>query len=139
MPSMPRRRFPVTEVAFTVWFAVFVTWTGTACGPSARVQALTTTLKSVDAARAAFVAWDDAAQTRIVDEAASLDEGRAKLATHRAKRDRLTSYFELAYRAIAAALAVEDGDTFEVIGAVSSLWTAYEKTIGQPPPGPGGK
>lgn len=131
------RRYVAAEAAFTVWFIVFVALAG--CGPNARAKGLKTTLASVDAARAAFVAWDDATQARIVDEASSLDEGRAKLAAHRAQRDKLTGYFELAYRTLAAALAVEGGDTLEVVGAVSELWTAYEKTIGQPPPGPGGK
>lgn len=131
------RRYPAAEAAFAVWFIVFVALTG--CGPSARVKALKTTLASVDAARAAFVAWDDKTQTQIVDEASSLDEGRARLNAHRAKRDKLTGYFELAYRTLAAALAADDGDTFAVVGAVSELWTAYEKTIGQPPPGPGTK
>lgn len=130
-----RRRSPAAEAAFTVWFIVFVAFAG--CGPGSRTKALRTTLASIDAARAAFVTWDDKTQTRIVDEASSLDEGRAQLAAHRVKRDRLTSYFELAYRTIAAALAAEDGDTLKVVGAVSELWTAYEKTIGQPPPGPG--
>lgn len=132
-----RRRYPAAEAAFAIWLIVFVSLTG--CGPSSRVKALKTTLASVDAARAAFVTWDDKTQARIVDEAASLDEGRAQLMAHRAKRDRLTAYFEIAYRTLAAAFAAEDGDTFEVVGAVSELWTAYEKTIGQPPPDPVGK
>lgn len=134
---MTRPRYPTAEAAFAVWFIVFVALAG--CGASSRTKALKTTLASVDAARAAFVVWDDKTQARIVDEASSLDEGRAQLAAHRAKRDKLTGYFELAYRTLAAALAAEDGSTFEVVGAVSELWTAYEKTIGQPPPGPTGK
>lgn len=134
---MARRRYPAAEAAFTVWFILFVALTGIGCGANTRTKALKTTLTSVDAARAAFVVWDDKTQTQIVDEATSLDEGRAKLAAHRAKRDKLTGYFERAYRTLAAALAAEDGDTLEVIGAVSELWTAYEKTVGEPPPGPG--
>jgi hypothetical protein len=104
------------------------------CGPGARGKALRSTLRTVDTARAAFVVWDDKMQAQIVDEATSLDEGRAKLAAHRAKRDDLVAAFEAAYRMLAAAIAEPDDDRgAAVVVAVASLWTAYEKITGAAP------
>lgn len=116
-------------------FVVLVAFVA-ACGPGARLSALQATLKSVDAAREAFVVWDDATQTRIVDEAPSLDEGRAQLAAHRARREHLVAVFEAAYRTLAAALADPEAEDRRLlmIEALASLWTAYEKVTGSAPP-----
>ena len=118
--------------AFVGVFLLFVFALG--CGPGARGKALRSTLRTVDAARVAFGAWDDHMQAKIVDEATSLDEGRAKLAAHRAKRDDLVAAFEAAYRVLAAAIADPDEDrSAAVVVAVASLWTAYEKITGAAP------
>lgn len=95
-----------------------------ACGPSARVRSLNTTLTGVDAMRTTFHAFDDAAQTLIVERATSLEGGKADFAKYVAAREGVLLAFELAYRAIALGYA-DKADLAEVLVAAQKLNTAF--------------
>jgi hypothetical protein len=99
----------------------------TACGPRSDGPAidqtrlgLQTALTATNAARDAFVAWDKDHQARIVEEATSLDDGKAKLAAYRMQRADVSATFVLAYSAIAGAatalaLADTERDTAQLV------------------------
>lgn len=79
-----------------------------ACGASTREKALRGSFATLNAARDGFAKWDDQKQARIVNDATSLEQGKATLAEHRAERDKVIEGFELAYRTLASALLLED-------------------------------
>jgi hypothetical protein len=72
-------------------------------GPDAKQKALQTSLTALNAARDGFVAWDKQHQEKIVENATSLEQGKAALATYRAKRAPVEQGFVVAYSALAAA------------------------------------
>lgn len=110
---------------------VFVAVLVAACGPGAKERTIKTTLTGVNAARAAFVAWDDRAQNEIVDKATSMAEGQAALEEHRRRRVTLVTAFEGAYRAIAlAAVDPSDLNVAEVVAAAATLWQVYKEITG---------
>jgi hypothetical protein len=93
------------------------------------------TLTTVDAARVAFVAWDDKAQAEIVETATSVEEGKARFAAHRLKRNRLIASFEAAYRTLALAVSEpSDARLTLALSAAASLWDAYKAVTGEDPP-----
>jgi hypothetical protein len=106
-----------------------------ACGPNAREKTITTTLTTVNAARVAFVVWDDKTQDQIIDHAASEETGQAQLDAHRKKRDELVQAFEAVYYAIAvAATDKEDQNVANMLSAAARLYQAYKTVIGRDPP-----
>ncbi len=91
-----------------------------ACGGNFTKRAdktLSTSLVATNAARDAFVSWDEKHQLEIVDRAASRETAEAQLKTYRQKRQDVVKAFAIAYAAIAAAAAavplVEKGKTSE--------------------------
>lgn len=107
----------------------------TGCGPGAKDKALRSTLAGVNAARAAFVVWDGAAQDRIVAEAQSLEAGKAALAEHREHRAVLVTAFEGAYYSLAiAATDLEDINLAQAAVAATTLYTLYRQLVGTDPP-----
>ena len=72
-------------------------------GPDAKQKALQTSLTALNAARDGFVVWDKNHQQKIVDEATSLEQGKAALAAYRAKRAPVEQGFVVAYSALATA------------------------------------
>ncbi len=89
------------------------------CGASQRQTTIKAALVTVDAARAAFVAYDSGRQSEIVASATSLEEGRAKLAAYRATRSKIETAFATCYRAIA--VAAELNDEPSVAAAAASM------------------
>lgn len=81
---------------------------GSGCGASQRETTIRAALITADVARDGFVSYDAAKQSAIVNAATSLDDGRAKLAAYRDARAKVADAFTTAYRAIAAAAAVND-------------------------------
>ena len=79
-----------------------------ACGTSQREKTLRASFVTVNAARDGFVKWEAQAQARIASEATTFDAGRVALEKYRADRTKVLEGFELAYRAISAALLLED-------------------------------
>ncbi len=124
---MDRRRTPILLVLAVALAA--------ACGPRSDGPAtdqarlgLQTALTATNAARDAFVAWDKDHQERIVAEATSLDDGKAKLAAYRMRRADVSASFVLAYSAIAGAataLALDDKhDVSQIVTLAREALTA---------------
>lgn len=97
------------------------------CGPSAKQRTLRTTLVGLNAARDGFVAWDYAHQQAIVDDATSLEDGKAKLKEYRQKREKVLVSFEIAYRALAVgALDMSVANIGEALRAADDLYAAVK-------------
>jgi len=94
-----------------------------ACGPNARQTSLKTSLTALNAARDGFVQWDKTAQAKIVEDATSLDQGKAALKAYRDKREPIIEGFTIAYSALALA-ALEDNVArlTEAIAAAAALY-----------------
>lgn len=102
-----RRRVEVLRLA---WLAAILSFIclAPACAASQRESTIKAALITTDAARDAFIAYDDTAQDKIVTAATSLEQGRAALADYREKRARYVTAFAVAYRAIAVAVTLND-------------------------------
>jgi hypothetical protein len=74
---------------------------GAAC--ASRDAALSRTMAGIDAAARVLATADAAAQQRIVEEATSEADGRARLGVYRARRAQVEAAFVVAYAAVAAA------------------------------------
>ncbi len=93
-------------------------------------------MTAVNTARAAFVTWDDNAQTTIVAEAPDKAQGQAALATHRDQRDRVLIAFEAAYRTLALAAADINAEKLAAaLAAAAALSHVYQAVVGQAPAG----
>jgi nitrogen fixation/metabolism regulation signal transduction histidine kinase len=95
-----------------------------ACGPNARQTALKTSLVSLNAARDGFVQWDKQKQTTIVEDAKTLDEGKAALKAYRAKRAPVVEGFTVAYSALA--LAALDDNMARLTEAITTASALYQ-------------
>jgi hypothetical protein len=106
-----------------------------ACGPNAKQKALRTTLVSVNAARDGFVTWDYVHQQGIVDDATSLEDGKAKLKAYREKREKAVISFEIAYRALAvAALDLTTANVGEALRSAGDLYMLIRALMGKDTP-----
>lgn len=106
-----------------------------ACGPSAKQKTIATTLAATNAARDAFLLYDDTRQASIVDNATSLEEGKERLAAWREDRDEVVAAFETVYRAIAiAATDASDMNVAEMVALAASLREVYARVTGKDPP-----
>lgn len=98
----------------------------TGCGASQRDRTIKTTLAAVNETRTAFVVFDRAAQAAIVATAKSYDDGAAKLAAYRAKREIVVDAFAFVYRAIATAATVNDDPSLTaMITAAAGIAEAF--------------
>lgn len=105
------------------------------CGPNAKQKALRTTLTGLNAARDGFVGWDNVHQQGIVDDATSLEDGKAKLKAYRAKREKAVVAFEIAYRAVAvAALDMTTANVGEALRAAGDLFDLVRELMGNDTP-----
>lgn len=73
------------------------------CGASQREQTIKAALATVNQTRDAFVDFDRAAQSNIVEVAPDYERGAAMLALYRKKREPVVEAFAATYRAIAIA------------------------------------
>lgn len=103
------------------------------CGASARRQTLHATLAATTAAQAGFIAQDAVRQQAIVDNAASLDEGRIVLHEYRLKRDRAVALFTATYRAVAVAAMADEGGLADVVAASRELSIALAALFQEAP------
>jgi hypothetical protein len=112
---------------------------GASCGGSFTDQAsktLATTLTATAAASDQFVEWDKQHQLDIVDDSKTRAEAEERLASYRAKRQRVMKSFTVAFSAIASAAAivplVEDGTAGKsdlaklLLDAASAVKTALD-------------
>lgn len=97
---------------------LFIALALTACGASQRQDTIKTALVSVDASKAAFLAFESTAEQAIIDHATSGADGAAKLTAFRADRVTINNLFNAAYHAIAAAATANDDQS------VASMQTA---------------
>lgn len=79
-----------------------------ACSHVSREDTIKTALIATNAARDAYVQHDATAQAQIVESATSLEDGKAKLAEYRAKRDKVMLLFPVVYYTIVAATQAND-------------------------------
>lgn len=82
--------------------------TQSGCAASTRESTIKAALVTVEASRAAYLTYDQHAQADIVAKATSLDDGKAKLETYRAGREKLVEAMVVAYQAIATAAQLND-------------------------------
>jgi hypothetical protein len=98
-----------------------------ACAASKDVV-LSKTFAGLNAARDAFVTWDERHQAEIVDAAKSLEEGKAALTSYRAKRTKVKVAFEVAYGAFAVASISGTADAIaKASTAATSLLSALRE------------
>jgi hypothetical protein len=83
-----------------------------ACTKTARKDTIGAALLATNAVRDGFVQYDDTTQAKIVAEATSLEEGKAKLKEYREKRAKVLALFPVAYYSIAAAAQANDDASF---------------------------
>ncbi len=83
-----------------------------ACSQATRKDTINAALLATNAARDGFVQYDAGMQGKIVDEATSIDDGKAKLKEYREKRAKVLALFPVVYYAIAAAAQANDDASF---------------------------
>ncbi len=103
-----------------------------ACGgvAAARAKSVSVALVSVDAADAAYLAFEVAAQDAIVAKATSLAEGEKELLAWRAKQATARGLFANAYRAISMAKLVNDDATAMSVMRALKLLRDHLVTMG---------
>ena len=117
---MRAKAFRSRQVALLALVATLV-----ACAASARQKQLHAAHDALEASWTGLIRWDDAEQTRIVEEAKSLEEGRAALAAHRARRARVVDALTLATDAYN--LAVKDPSPALVAEALFLVKRVYDE------------
>ena len=108
----------------SVLFVIVLLAVAAGCGPNARQKALKTSVTALNAARDGFVQWDKHKQAQIVEDATSLDEGKAALKTYRDKRGPVLEGFTVAYAALA--LAALDDNLARLTEAISAAASVYK-------------
>jgi hypothetical protein len=104
------------------------------CGPSSKQKTVSATFGAVNVAREAFRTYDNQVQAAIVDDAQTLEEGKAALAAWREKRDRVVRAFESAYYAIAlAATDLSDHNLADMLAAFAVFRATYKDVTGKDP------
>jgi hypothetical protein len=99
---------------------------GSGCGASARDTSIRTTFSALTVAQTAFVAWDLEHQRTIIRAAATEADAQLKLAEYKLKREPVVGYFEVAYKMLAAAGALEDDPS--LAGALKA-WTQLAEAL----------
>lgn len=99
-------RAPAVRIALCVCFLAVLA----DCSKSRTIRTanatLQTALTATDAAQRSFVAWDKAAQERILDASDDRAIFEERIAAHRAKQARVREAFTATYAAIATAAAL---------------------------------
>lgn len=128
-------------------FAVIVTWLAMVglmcCGPSAQQRAMSTSLASLNAARAGFDKFDEQHQEEIVLKYAgrSKEEVQGAITEYRTKyRDPISKAFLIAYTALSAASAAKTDQKIQeaaqavvlVLGLVEDL--THLSSVSSDPP-----
>jgi hypothetical protein len=85
------------------------------CGASAREKTLRATFVTINAARDGFEAFDTQHQQQIVDDAKTLEEGKAAFAAYRHDRERVITAFVATYRVLTAAVLADDAASLEIL------------------------
>ena len=97
-----------------------------ACSAAARERTIKTSLSTLNEARTAFVVFDRAVQTAIVEAATSYEDGMATLRAYRSKREIIVDAFAFAYRAVATAATLDDARSVsEMVSAVVGVVDAF--------------
>lgn len=97
------------------------------CSATQRTDTIKATLVAVNEARDAFVVFDRATQSTIVETAPTYERGASAITTYRLKREVVVDGFTLAYRAIAlAALASDDQSVTSMVAIASNVATAWK-------------
>ncbi|MGH7179222.1 MAG: hypothetical protein ACREJC_17730 [Tepidisphaeraceae bacterium] len=111
-----------TTAVVVMMLAVFA-----ACGPSARERAIRATFITTNAARDGFNEYGKQRQDQIIEQATSLEDGKARLAAFRDRREKINKVFEDVYRAIVAAtLANDTGSLDAALKATERLKDAID-------------
>lgn len=97
------------------------------CGPGTREKTLSTTLASVNGARDGFLAYDEIRQEKIIAQATSLEDGKARLTAYRTARQHVEDSFNLVYRLLAVAAINKDTPLTHIIQLVVDVVAAVDK------------
>jgi hypothetical protein len=102
-----------------------------ACGPNARAQTISSTLKALNVTRDGFTAWSAEHQRLIVEQAkrdgTAREDAEARLASFRAAREPVVESVDLAYALLAAAAVDKSASIGDVIDAVKDAAIAIDK------------
>ena len=111
---------------------VFFAMLASCGGPALRQKAIDTGFTGLNALRDGFVTWDKEHQEQIVDKATSLDDGKAKLASYRVARAKVSEAFMTAYAALnLAAINPNDDNFYEAARrAIKDLVAAFDELRG---------
>lgn len=102
-----------------------------ACGADVRQKALRSSLISINAAQAGFVAWDDQRQQEIVEHATTREAALADIAYHDQAIEPIVVGFELTYHLLAAAaLDPTDVNVIALVQQVDRLYRDIERMTG---------
>lgn len=82
------------------------------CGASQRESSIRAAISALDVSATALATYDKEHQDSIVAGATSLDDGKAKLAAYRAKREVVRKAFVVAGAAIGVAATLNDDRSF---------------------------
>lgn len=118
---MIRRR--VNALAFVLAFLV-------ACGPSAEMRVINTTYKALNSASAGFVAFDKQHQLDILANAGNRATAEAQLSAWRVEQGKVALLFAGAYRAVAAALMVQQQPNIDGMVQAALLVAQELQTLG---------
>lgn len=106
------------------------------CSPSERQKTLSTAYASVNAAAVAFVAYDDAHQAALVAEYNNPTDRMAALDGYRKKQAKVLAALLASFRAIAAALLVNDNPSLQTALAAVAIVAQELHDLGVKVPAP---
>lgn len=107
--------FAMRKIALSMTLLALV-----ACGASMRTKTLRVSLVSLNAARDTTLAVSKAREAQIVEQATTKEEGRAQLEAWRARADKIVAAIEIGYRAIYAAVILNDTKSAAEAGAATA-------------------
>lgn len=108
-------KWTIPPVVLAALFVAAILAPLSGCGASARERMIRTTFVTVNSARDGFTTFDAQHQQQIIDDAKTLDEGKAALAAYRHSRETVLALFESAYHVLAAAVLADDPKSLAIL------------------------
>jgi hypothetical protein len=125
------RRQDALILAFSTLAIALAFYVG--CTPSQRQTTIKTTLATVDASAAAFVAYDKTHQTQIVANATDKPSGESALGDWRKKQTTVGLTIAGAYRAVAIAATLEDDQSLQSMAQAALILAQELRDLGVVP------
>lgn len=121
---------PIRLKARLVGLAIVLAWCAAACSPSSQQKAISDTMTALNAASAAFVAFDASHQQSIVAQASSKAAGEAALASYRADQLKVQTALTVGYRAVATAATVQSQPNLDGMILAAAQVAAVLQSLG---------